>query len=192
MIFVQTYCEKPKSRMGDKCFLSVYLDETISIPMNNPQKSLEERIVHLENEVNSLFSSLIAYKLRKPILEEVVELAVLKYFKVERDDFLGKYFVNNGRPVKAETVQEKSIIESRKWFLSIMRYVLRKTNYSLGLNYPFYHVREEKKHRPIFMGAIDPKSDKDQKNREILMGITAIIKQVCEEEGILSEDFQFL
>lgn len=165
--------------------------------------SLEERLSRLEslvtdnqlkneNEVNSLFYSMIGGRLRKPIIEEIVEMAVLEHFNVTSVDFRGRHFLKNGRPERVKTEEDKSIVESRKWFLSIMTYVLRKTSFALALNYPFYHVRSEKKHRPVFMAAMDPKCEKDQKNREVLLAITTIVKRICEAEGVLSEDFHYI
>lgn len=152
----------------------------------------EERFIEIENSIENLFYSLIGARLRKPTIEEIVELAVLEYFNVTRKNFLGQSFVKQGRTVQKRTDEDKAVIEARKWFISLMRYVLQKTTYSLTMNYPFYHTRKEHKHRPVFTAALDPVTEQDKKHRKTLLGISKLVKDICKVEGVLDEDFQGL
>lgn len=151
----------------------------------------EERYMKLENAVEELFYSLVAQRLRKPILEEIVAIAVLEYFNVARKDFIEKNFVKIGRPYNPKGV-EKNISLARNWFMVLLRYVMQKHPGSIRSSYPFYHVRKEHKFRPNFTAAMQPMTDRDFEQRKILFGISAIVKRICAEEGVLSENFSEL
>lgn len=154
------------------------------------QQMLSQRnhVIELENSIEDLFYSLISSRLRKPIIEEIVEQACLEYFSVSRKDFMGKTFVKEGNPINIDQ-PSRNIIESRKWFMSIMRNVLLKGDQSLILkSYPFYRRSEVHKHKPVYESGLRSEG----KNRNILLGISAIVKRICKAEGVLSEDFEFL
>jgi hypothetical protein len=151
---------------------------------------VENRIIELENEVESLFYAFHGYRLRRKILEEIVESAVCEYFEINRRDFINTVLKN--RHFTSLTSKEKDLVEARKWFTSLMRYILEKNSYTLKLNYQFYNIREDHKHRPIFMSAQNPITAQDKKNRELLLGVSAIVKRMCKEEEVAIENFAYL
>lgn len=152
---------------------------------------IKQSIILIENNMEELFYSLIAFRVKKSTLEEIVEFSVLEFFKIGRLAFHGKSFVRCGQPINIPQ-EDRAIMEGRKWFVSIMRYILLKSTYTLKLNYPFYNQKFEFRHRSEFMGAINPKTQKDHENREILLGLGNIIKRICLEEGVLDERLQLL
>jgi hypothetical protein len=152
---------------------------------------LEETVQQLVNDNEELFYSLVAYKASKKTIEEIVEHAVLTHFSVvSRKDFYGKSYKKFGQTVYNFPAEDRAIVDARKWFVSIMRYILLKNTYTLKLNYPFYSNFMEYSFRKDFTGAISPKTEEDTRNRKILLAISRIIKETCLSEGILDPAYQ--
>ncbi|MCE7039238.1 hypothetical protein [Dyadobacter sp. CY312] len=149
-------------------------------------RELKESIQLIENGMEELFYTLIAQRVRRKSIEEIVEISVLDFFKIGRIAFHGKSFLRRGQPANIPE-EEKNILEARKWFVSIMRYILLKNTFSLKLNYPFYHPNIEQRHRADFLGSINPKTQKDYDNRKVFLGLGQLIKRTCLEEGVFDE-----
>lgn len=153
---------------------------------------LEKRITDLETDIEELFYAFYAYRNNKKTIEDVVVIAVMEFFGIKsRKDFFGLTYQKAGQPINLPE-EDKSIIEARKWCLSMLRYILLKTTFSLQINFPFYHCKKLQSFRDVFEGSINPKTEKDRENRKKLLGIGKIIKRIAKEEGILSDEFDQL
>lgn len=142
-------------------------------------------------DVEELFACLIAQRASKKSIEEIVERAVTQHFNLSLKQFYGVDFIKEGRPRKADG-EKREIIEARKWCISILRNILFKSPWTMRMVYPFYNNIIDVRHRPVWDGAVLPKTDEDRANREILLAITTRIKQICKEEGMLDDNFQYI
>lgn len=179
-------------------FFLTCLRRTNFILMSEEILNLQGRVATLEtalttvvNDMEELFYSLLSSRSNKKTIEEVVEMAVIEYFSLNRKDFLGKTFLKWGRPRNGPT-EDTNIIEGRKWFMCITRHIFLRGPHQIRSSYPFYAEVKEFKHRKAFLGAMEPKTQKDQDNRIILLGVSAIIKRICLEEGVLDERLDML
>ncbi len=152
---------------------------------------LKQTLNGLINDVEDLFYSFVAYRMSKKSIEEIVEHAVIEHFNIKRRDFHGTVFAKEGKRRNFHD-ESAAVKEARNWFVSIVRNFLHRSPYTLSVNVSFYQNKMEIRHRPIYNGALLPKTPDDFKNKETLTAIRQIIKRLCKEEGISSEDFDYL
>lgn len=168
------------------------MDDKIAALRAEIVAEMDSRFIELENILEERYYALLAQRASKKTLEEIVELSVIEHFGVNRRDFRGKFFTKRTR-IKREETADSKIVDARGWFMSLMRYVLLRSPYQLKNTYPFYHVKKEQAHRPIFNGAISPQSVRESENRKTLLAISALIKQKAEQEGVFENElFDFL
>lgn len=136
-------------------------------------KELAERIVSLENTLEQYYFLFLGLKVASKSFEEIIEMAVLEYFEVDRYRFHEEV---------ATRFTDQNLIQSRKWFLSIMHNFLHKNTDTMKKNYKaFYHCKKVQEHRPVYMSAVN---NTNADNRKVFLGILAIAKRICDEEGI--------
>jgi len=149
----------------------------------------EQRLRWLSNDntIEDLFYVLLSERVDKKSIQEVVELAIIEHFDVNRIDF---HRVKMGKYGDAESIPDniRRVAHARKWHVSILMNMLHVSNFTMKSNYGnWYHHRIAFDHRPAYMGALMPCSVEDQSNRDHLLSIGNIIKRMCNEEGLLDE-----
>lgn len=156
--------------------------------------ALDDKFNLLVNDVETVFYQLLASKASKKSIEEIVEHAVIQQFNISKKEFYGSFFKKEGKPNAKQEEARPEVIEARKWFLSIMRNILYRSPYFLKNTYPFYHHMIEIRHRPVYGGAIIPKTEEDRKNNKLLRELNSLIKAACLQEGVLDEmkEYDFL
>lgn len=154
----------------------------------------EQRLRWLSNDntIEDLFYVLISERINKKTAPEIVELAIIEYFDVNRRDF---HRVKMGKYGDAASIPDeiRRIAHARKWHVSILMNVLHVSNFTMKSNYgTWYHHRIAFDHRPAYMGALMPISIEDEENRKHLLSINNIIKRMCKEESLLDDRLDFI
>lgn len=153
----------------------------------------DKRITDLENDCENIYYSFLASRVEKKTLEELAYTAVCQYFNISIRDLFDFDFKTAGRPSKKD--KEKGtdkIISARKWVISITRYMLSRSPHGVKMSYPFYTTKREIEHREVYLGALSPITKEDKKNRDTLLSISAIVKQLAEENGVSSDVFNYI
>lgn len=148
---------------------------------------LTGRIQELENHIENWFFLAFQFKASRKCIEEIVELSVVQHFGIKRSDFHQKVYDKIGSPRHTNSY-DKKVIESRKWFMSIMKNMLHRTSYKMSENYLFFHEKKVVAHRPVYMSAIDGSSEEAKKT---FMEICSIVRQMMLDEGLVKEEYDF-
>lgn len=169
--------------------------------MESNAQELQQQIDELKskfdlfvNDTDNLFYQILAMRASRKSIEEIVEHTVIQHFKVSRRDFIGTNYAKEGKPKGKQVPANTNVIEARKWFVSIMTNILLKSPFTLRIAYPFYNNIMEIRHRPIYQGAIIPKTEADRKNNKLLRELNDRIKEACLQEGLLEQmkEYAFL
>ena len=148
---------------------------------------LQSRVLELENIIEGLYATLYSIRVNKRSIQELVEIACIQHFNINRKDFHEKKYTKKGNGLHIPD-NEKLLRECQSWFVLIMKNMQHANASSMKENYKFYDRRVSKPHEYAYMSAI---TGKDKKNRETLMSLCASIRSMAETEGLLSDQFNF-
>lgn len=136
---------------------------------------LKQRVMLIENNLEEYYFNFLSLKAPRRSVEEIIELAVLEYFNVERKRF---------HKETATRLSDDNFLMARKWFMSLSKNLLLRGCSTMKKDYDFYHHYKVKEHQPIYMAAVNPKNDADYVHRRTYLAILAIARRMCDEEGI--------
>lgn len=145
--------------------------------MNSSIEELEKRIVNIENDFESFFSTFLNQRSEKKCIIELLEDAIVDHFQITKKDFKFIELKKDGKASRSLAIENKDIVEARKWMIILSKFILLKTSGSLKIEYPWYSARNEWNYRRIFTAALEPKTKEDLKNRETFLSISGHIRK---------------
>lgn len=152
-------------------------------------RQLQERINHLENDIEHYFYMFLSFRASKKYIEEIVEIACVNYFNTTLKYIYTAYPRKRaGRP-NSDCQESKLYEDCTGWIIAISMHILMKNTHGLKVGYPFYNNKKELKWRRVIEGALHPVTEQDKENRRTLLAILKIIKDLMKTHGV--EDRRF-